>query len=180
MDKIRRMFDPQTVALIGASEREGSPGRAIIENLLACRDRKIYIVNPNRKTVLDRDCYARVADVPDRSIYGKYSFILAAKADMPADALVRRLVGQIKLGAGSYNRVNGAIDTSGPLDEQKTFSYRLVGVAKKGNEQVAHTHSERMLLAPSLTWTPNEDSSLTLLAQIQRDDGQRSFHVEAH
>ena len=65
MDKIRRMFDPQTVALIGASEREGSPGRAIIENLLACRDRKIYIVNPNRKTVLDRDCYARVADVPE-------------------------------------------------------------------------------------------------------------------
>ncbi|MGV2836693.1 TonB-dependent siderophore receptor, partial [Pseudomonas shirazensis] len=82
---------------------------------------------------------------------------------------------QIKLGAGSYNRVNGAIDTSGPLDEQKTFSYRLVGVAKKGNEQVAHTHSERMLLAPSLTWTPNEDTSLTLLAQIQRDDGQADY-----
>lgn len=82
---------------------------------------------------------------------------------------------QIKLGAGSYNRVNGAIDTSGPLDEQKEFSYRLVGVAKKGNEQVAHTHSERMLLAPSLTWTPTEDTSLTLLAQIQRDDGQADY-----
>src|SRR5690606_25929201 len=34
----------------------------------------------------------RVADVPDRSIYSKYSFILAAKADMPAETLVRRLV----------------------------------------------------------------------------------------
>ena len=41
----------------------------------------------------------RVADVADRSIYSKYSFILAAKADMPAEALVRRLVGQIKIGA---------------------------------------------------------------------------------
>lgn len=82
---------------------------------------------------------------------------------------------QIKLGAGSYNRVNGAFDTSGPIDDQKEFTYRLIGVANKGNEQVDHTHSERMLLAPSLTWTPNDDTSLTLLAQIQRDDGLEDY-----
>lgn len=53
----------------------------------------------------------RVADVPDRSIYSKYSFILAAKADMPADALVRRLVGQIKIGAAEQitELVNAAL-----------------------------------------------------------------------
>ncbi|VVP74618.1 Ferrichrome outer membrane transporter/phage receptor [Pseudomonas fluorescens] len=82
---------------------------------------------------------------------------------------------QVKLGAGSYNRVNGAIDSSGPLDDQKEFSYRIIGVANKGNQQVAHTHSERLLLAPSLTWIPNDDTSLTLLAQIQRDDGQEDY-----
>nr|WP_224794077.1 TonB-dependent siderophore receptor [Pseudomonas fluorescens] len=82
---------------------------------------------------------------------------------------------QVKLGTGSYNRVNGAIDSSGPLDDQKEFSYRIIGVANKGNQQVAHTHSERLLLAPSLTWIPNDDTSLTLLAQIQRDDGQEDY-----
>ncbi|WWV54115.1 TonB-dependent siderophore receptor [Pseudomonas silesiensis] len=82
---------------------------------------------------------------------------------------------QVKLGAGSYNRVNGAIDSSGPLDDQKEFSYRMIGVANKGNQQVAHTHSERLLLAPSLTWSPNDDTSLTLLAQIQRDDGLEDY-----
>ena len=84
---------------------------------------------------------------------------------------------QVKLGAGSYNRVNGAFDTSGPLDEQKVFTYRLVGVADKGNELVAHAHSERLLLAPSLTWAPNEDTSLTLLAQVQRDDGLPDYQT---
>lgn len=84
---------------------------------------------------------------------------------------------QVKLGAGSYNRVNGAFDTSGPLDEQKAFSYRLVGLAKKGNEQVAHTNTERTLLAPSLTWTANDSTSLTLLAQIQRDDGLADYQA---
>ena len=78
---------------------------------------------------------------------------------------------QVKLGAGSYNRVNGAFDTSGPIDDQKQFSYRLIGVADKGNEMVEHNESERMLLAPSLTWAPTEDTFLTLLAQVQRDDG---------
>ncbi|WP_053164344.1 TonB-dependent siderophore receptor [Pseudomonas sp. P1.8] len=78
---------------------------------------------------------------------------------------------QVKLGAGSYNRVNGAFDTSGPLDEQKEFSYRLIGVADKGNEQVDHNNSQRMLLAPSLTWAINDATALTLLAQAQRDDG---------
>ncbi|WP_053189530.1 TonB-dependent siderophore receptor [Pseudomonas kilonensis] len=84
---------------------------------------------------------------------------------------------QIKLGAGSYDRVNGAFDTSGPIDDQKEFSYRVIGVAKKGNQQVDHTHSERMLLAPSLTWAPNEDTSLTVLAQIQRDDGLEDYQA---
>lgn len=84
---------------------------------------------------------------------------------------------QVKLGAGSYDRVNGAFDTSGPIDDQKEFTYRVVGVGKKGGQQVDHTHSERMLLAPSLTWTPNDDTSLTLLAQIQRDDGLEDYQA---
>ncbi|MCU1725080.1 TonB-dependent siderophore receptor [Pseudomonas sp. 5P_5.1_Bac1] len=82
---------------------------------------------------------------------------------------------QIKLGAGSYNRVNGAFDSSGPLDEQGAFSYRLIGLSSKGNDQVDHTHAERLLLAPSLTWTPNDSTSLTLLAQVQRDDGLADY-----
>jgi type VI secretion system protein ImpJ len=40
----------------------------------------------------------RVAEVPDRSLFTKYAFVLAAKADMPSETLVRRLVGQIKIG----------------------------------------------------------------------------------
>ncbi|MDD1016403.1 TonB-dependent siderophore receptor [Pseudomonas rubra] len=82
---------------------------------------------------------------------------------------------QVKFGLGSYSRVNGAIDLSGPLDEAGTLSYRLIGVAKKGNDQLDHTNSQRMLLAPSLTWAPNEDTALTLYAQVQRDDGLADY-----
>ncbi|NBF10472.1 TonB-dependent siderophore receptor [Pseudomonas sp. Fl4BN1] len=84
---------------------------------------------------------------------------------------------QVKFGLGSYNRVNGALDSSGPLDDQGEFSYRLIGVAKKGNEQVAHTNSQRTLLAPSLTWSPSDATRLTLFAQIQRDDGLADYQA---
>lgn len=84
---------------------------------------------------------------------------------------------QVKFGLGSYSRVNGAIDLSGPMDEAGTLSYRLVGVAKKGNDQLDHTNSQRMLLAPSLTWAPNEDTALTLYAQLQRDDGLADYQA---
>ena len=59
------MLDPKTVALIGATERESSVGRAIMDNLLLSKNRKILPVNPNRKTVLGVQCYSKIADIPD-------------------------------------------------------------------------------------------------------------------
>ena len=65
MGSIERMFDPETIAVIGATEREGSVGRAIMENLLAgVEEREIFPVNPNRKTVLGLKCYPSIKDVP--------------------------------------------------------------------------------------------------------------------
>ena len=59
------MLNPRTVALIGASEKEGSVGRAIMENLLLSKDRKTFPVNPNRTTVLGVECYPNIASVPE-------------------------------------------------------------------------------------------------------------------
>ncbi|MGO4842190.1 type VI secretion system baseplate subunit TssK, partial [Rhizobiaceae sp. 2RAB30] len=53
----------------------------------------------------------RVATLSDRSIVSKYTFILAAQSSMPADALLRRLVGQVKIGPVEQIRelVNAAL-----------------------------------------------------------------------
>jgi len=62
---IKRILDPRTVALIGATEREDSVGRSIMDNLLLSKNRKIFPVNPNRKTVLGVQCYSKIADIPN-------------------------------------------------------------------------------------------------------------------
>jgi type VI secretion system protein ImpJ len=53
----------------------------------------------------------RVAEAPDSSIYSKYTLILVARADMPAETLAKRLVGQAKVGPVEQIRelVNAAL-----------------------------------------------------------------------
>ncbi|RQO46010.1 TonB-dependent siderophore receptor [Pseudomonas sp. KBW05] len=84
---------------------------------------------------------------------------------------------QVKFGVGSYERVNGALDFSGPIDEAKTLSYRLIALARDGNEMVDHATDSRTLLAPSLTWAPNDDTALTVYAQLQRDKSLADYQA---
>jgi acetyltransferase len=57
------MLSPRSVALIGATEKRRSVGRAIMENLQASAA-PVYPVNPNHRTVLGRKTYSAIADVP--------------------------------------------------------------------------------------------------------------------
>jgi acetyltransferase len=60
------MFNPETVAFIGATEREGSIGLQITKNLLASANgRRIYPVNPNREAVMELKCFPSIAAVPE-------------------------------------------------------------------------------------------------------------------
>jgi acetyltransferase len=59
------MFDPKTIALIGATEKEGAVGRTILENLLRSKERKIFPVNPHASKVFDLESYSNIAHVPE-------------------------------------------------------------------------------------------------------------------
>ena len=65
MGHIRTMFNPKTVALIGASEKPGAVGRTILENLLTSKERRIYPVNPQRESMLGVTCYPSIGAVPE-------------------------------------------------------------------------------------------------------------------
>ncbi|UHH12033.1 acetate--CoA ligase family protein [Halobacterium litoreum] len=58
------LFAPNAVAVVGATEREGSIGRAIVENL-ADFDGTVVPVNPKRESVLGYDCYPDLGAAPD-------------------------------------------------------------------------------------------------------------------
>jgi len=66
MGKIENMFNPKTVAFIGATEKEGSIGQQIMKNLLLGRDKRvIYPINPNKKFVMGMKCLPSILDISE-------------------------------------------------------------------------------------------------------------------
>jgi len=66
MGKLENMLNPKVVALIGASEKEGSVGNQIMRNLLIGKEkRKIYPINPNYQTVMGLKCFPSITQVPE-------------------------------------------------------------------------------------------------------------------
>ena len=61
------IFAPKSVAVIGATEREGSVGRTIIWNLISTSfGGTIFPVNPKRSSILGIKAYPSVSDIPDQ------------------------------------------------------------------------------------------------------------------
>ena len=61
------MFSPNCVAVIGATDREGTVGRTVVEQLRGETFRgKVYVVNPTHTEVLGLHAYPKIADVPEK------------------------------------------------------------------------------------------------------------------
>ena len=62
---LRALFEPSSVAIVGATERAGAVGRVLIENMLAAGYKgRLYAVNPRHRKVLGVDCYASISALP--------------------------------------------------------------------------------------------------------------------
>jgi len=60
------IFKPRSVAVIGASTRQGSIGRETIRNILMAEfNGKVFPVNPKAEVILSIKAYSTVLDVPD-------------------------------------------------------------------------------------------------------------------
>lgn len=66
MGDIKKLFNPETIALVGATEEERTVGRTILENLLRPKNRKIFAVNPKWKTILGIESYPTLLDVSQK------------------------------------------------------------------------------------------------------------------
>ncbi|MET3792868.1 TonB-dependent siderophore receptor [Aquamicrobium terrae] len=68
-----------------------------------------------------------------------------------------------------FGGIQGAVDMTGPLTEDGDWSYRFIGLAKNMHGQIDHERDRQVMLAPSLTWSPDTDTSLTLYGYYQHD-----------
>ena len=58
-------LSPQSIAIIGASDKEGSVGRAITSNIINGYSGTVFPISPTRPTVFEKKAYKSVLDVPE-------------------------------------------------------------------------------------------------------------------
>ena len=96
---LKRMFDPSTIVVIGATEKEGSVGRLLVENLLLYKNRRLFCVNPSRETVLGVHCHGSVSDISEPI---DLAVVVTPAKEVP-EAVEARILIPMKLGERSLN-----------------------------------------------------------------------------
>jgi iron complex outermembrane receptor protein len=81
-------------------------------------------------------------------------------------------VREVEVQYGSHNRQQLGVDLGGKIDDEGKLSFRLVGLGRKSDTAYDYVSEEKTYIAPSLTWRPDADTRLTLLAQYQKIDSK--------
>jgi acetyltransferase len=61
---LNKLFNPESVAVIGASRTKGKVGRAVLDNLMSYFKGAIYPVNPGVDNIAGLKCHPSILDVP--------------------------------------------------------------------------------------------------------------------
>jgi len=121
---LHRMFQPRSVAIIGASRDEWKSGAMFINSML--RDGYagiIYPINRKETEIMGLKCYPSVVDIPDE--------VDMAVLAIPAQAIVPAMEDCVKKGV-KFAIVH-AVGFSELGEEGKELEKKMVSVARQGN-----------------------------------------------
>ena len=77
---------------------------------------------------------------------------------------------EITVEYGSFDFKQVKLDSTGALTSDGKWLYRIVGLARDADTQVDFVDNDRLMLAPSLTYRPTNDISITVLGNFRNDD----------
>lgn len=104
---------------------------------------------------------------PSSMLYGQAPTggIINGVSKLPSEIPYREIV--VEYGSFDFKQVK--LDMTGKLTDDGKWLYRVVGVARDADTQVDFVENDRLMLAPSLTYRPTNDTSITVLGNF-RDD----------
>lgn len=106
---------------------------------------------------------------PSSVLYGQSELggIINAVSKLPKPTRQGELWAQV----GSFDRKQVAADLTGPLSEDGKLLYRLVALKRDSGTQVDYVDDDGFLFAPSITWLPTDNTTISLLLNSQEDNG---------
>ena len=133
---LRTMLAPKSIAVIGASEKPSSVGRALLENLLPFHGR-VFPVNPNHAMVLNQKTFPTIRDVPGNVDLAVISTPAATVPQIVSECAAAGVRGAVIISAG--------FKESGPagaeLEKQilaRRGQMRIIGPELRWRDVAAH------------------------------------------
>ena len=122
------LLRPQSIAVLGASEREGTVGRNAVENLLKGGfEGGLYAVNPGRKSVLGVPCFPTLAELPE-----PVEHVIFAIADTRLDAALDDVIAHGARAATMMSSLVIGNDPDPPLRDRVLAKIRKSGLVVCG------------------------------------------------
>ncbi|MCX7988915.1 MAG: acetate--CoA ligase family protein [Thermodesulfovibrio sp.] len=103
---IEAIFNPSSIAVIGASAEEKKVGYAVLKNLIDGYNGKIFPVNPGRREILSLPCYPSVSAIPDKVDLAVIVIPAKAVAEALQDCAIAGVKGVVVITAG-FKEVGG-------------------------------------------------------------------------
>ncbi|WP_181335645.1 TonB-dependent siderophore receptor [Hyphomicrobium methylovorum] len=106
---------------------------------------------------------------PASMLYGQAPTggIINAVSKLPLDVPYN----EIGIQYGSFDFKQTRFDFTGPMTTDGKWLYRVVGLARDADTQVDYVGNDRLFLAPSITYRPTNDTTVTVLGNFRKDKG---------
>ena len=121
--ELEKLFNPKSIAIVGATDEDGKVGTAICNNILNLGyEGKVFLVNPKHEKLLGRDCYPNLEAIREQ-------------IDLAIIAIPAKFVAQTVQGGGEMvkNFVIISAGFSETGEEGKKLEQELLEIAKEKN-----------------------------------------------
>lgn len=88
--------------------------------------------------------------------------------------------GEIWAQVGNYDRKQLALDYNTTFGEQQEYQARTVAMYRDSGTQTDYVDDNTLMLAPSFSWLASDDTKITLLANLQRNESGSSTQFFPH
>ena len=126
---IERFFTPRSVAVIGASRRQDTIGRALVRNLvLGDFTGRVHVVNPSADSVAGMPAWTSVNDIPDEVDVAIVAVPADAVQDVVLDCAAKGVHGLVVISSGfAETGEEGRLRQRRLVGLSRSYGLRLIG-----------------------------------------------------
>jgi acyl-CoA synthetase (NDP forming)/RimJ/RimL family protein N-acetyltransferase len=174
---IRRLMNPKSVAVVGASRRAGAMGRVLFDNLLAGGfTGSVHPVNPHASDIEGTPGFASVRDIPGPVDLAVVAVPAALVRDVVADCAAKQVAGLVILSSGfAETGPDGAAAQAELVEMARINGMRVVGPNCFGIANTDPAIALNATLAPKTPgrgrvgfFTQSGALGIALLAEVDR------------